>query len=197
MSGGADFEQPSMPDRESLFVAVDYRGLMGALGERKKELGLTNLELDELGGLAGGYTSKLFCGSKRLGLETLGKLLTALNAKVVVVPADAELALPKLTKNAIPIKDLSEIKEKRREWARKGGKKRHLLTSPRRRKAIAALAGRASGEARRLRKAGKIAQAKVADPAILRKLERRPVGRDKPSDKAGPESCFRVKTRSA
>ena len=51
------------------------------------------------------YTSKLFCGSKRLGLETLGKLLTALNAKVVVVPADAELALPKLTKNAIPIKD--------------------------------------------------------------------------------------------
>jgi hypothetical protein len=178
-----------MTDTASLFVAVDYRTLMGAFVQRKMSLGLTNLELDDRGGLAGGYTSKLFCGSKRLGLETLGKLLTALGAKVVVVPADAELALPKLTKKAFPIKDLSEeIKEKRREWGRKGGKKRHLLIMPRRRKAIAALAGRASAEARRLRKAGKIAQAKVADPAILRKLERRPVTRDKPSATAGPKS---------
>ena len=173
--------KPSMTDPASLFVASDYRTLMGAFIERKQALGLTNLELDELGGLAGGYTSKLFCGSKRLGLETLGKLLTALDAKVVVVPANAELALPKLTKNAIPIKDLSEeIKEKRRDWGRKGGKKRHLLTSPRRRKAIAAMAGRASAEARRLRKAGKIPQAKVADPAILRKLERRPISGKRP-----------------
>jgi hypothetical protein len=89
-----------MTDPASLFLITDYRQRMGALGERKKALSLTNLELDELGGLAGGYTSKLFCGSKRLGLETLGKLLTALDAKVVVVPADAELALPKLTKKA-------------------------------------------------------------------------------------------------
>jgi hypothetical protein len=165
-----------MTDTASFFVVFDYRSLMGALIERKIALGLTNLEIDELGGLAGGYTSKLFCGSKRLGLETLGKLLTALGTKVVVVPADAELALPKLTRNAIPIKDLSpEVKEKRSEWGRKGGKKRSLLTSPRRRKAIAAMAGRASAEARRLRKAGQIPQAKVADPAIMRKLERRPV----------------------
>jgi hypothetical protein len=89
-----------MTDTASFFVAFDYRSLMGALIERKIALGLTNLEIDELGGLAGGYTSKLFCGSKRLGLETLGRLLTALGTKVVVVPADAELALPKLTKNA-------------------------------------------------------------------------------------------------
>jgi hypothetical protein len=178
-----------MTDPSSLFVVCDYRTLMGAFVERKLALGLTNLELDDRGGLAGGYTSKLFCGSKRLGLETLGKLLVALEARIIVVPADAELALPKLTKNAVPIKDLSpEIKEKRSEWGRKGGKKRHLLTPPRRRKAIAALAGRASGEARRLRKAGKIAQAKVADPAILRKLERRPFTRNKPSATAGPES---------
>lgn len=86
-----------------------------------------------------------------------------------------------MTKNAVPIKDLSEeIKEKRREWGWKGGRKRYLLTSPRRRKAIAAMAGRASAEARRLRKAGKIAQAKVADPAILRKLERRPISGKRP-----------------
>jgi hypothetical protein len=40
-------------------------------------------------------------------------------------------------------------------------------------------------------KAGKIAQAKVADPAILRKLERRPVNGDKLSDTAGPGSRLR------
>jgi len=163
------------PDAD-LFLVTDYRTLMGAFVERKLALGLTNLELDDRGGLAGGYTSKLFCGSKRLGLETLGKLLVALEARIIVVPADAELGQAKLLKQSIPIRDLSpEIKEKRREWGRNGAKIRYHLTSPRRRKAIAAMAGRASGEARRLRKAGREVKPKTADPAILRKLERRPV----------------------
>jgi hypothetical protein len=159
-----------------LFLVSDYRTLMGAFVERKLALGLTNLDLDDRGGLAGGYTSKLFCGSKRLGLETLGKLLVALEARIIVVPANAELSTPKLTKTAIPIRDLTPlVKEKFRELGRLGGRKRVHLQSPRRRKAIAAMAGRASGEARRLRKQGREVKPKTADPAVLRKLERRPV----------------------
>jgi hypothetical protein len=155
---------------------VDYRTLMGAFIERKVALGLTNLELDERGDFAGGYTSKLFCGSKRLGLETLGKMLTALDARIIVVPADANLGLSQKSIVAFPIKDLSEeIKQTQMEWRRKGGRMYRLKTAPRRRKAIAAMGGRAAAEARRLRKLGLEVKPKAADPAIMRKLERRPV----------------------
>lgn len=169
---------PPKQSAADLFLVSDYRTLMGAFIERKQALGLTNLELDELGGFAGGYTSKLFCGSKRLGLETLGKMLVALKARILVVPLEAELSLPKLTRAAMPIKDLTpEVKEKFREWGRKGGSKRLHLIGARKRKAIATMGGRASAEARRLRKEGKIYHPKLADPAIMRKLERR--GREK------------------
>jgi hypothetical protein len=149
---------------------------MGAFIERKVALGLTNLELDERGDFAGGYTSKLFCGSKRLGLETLGKMLTALDARIIVVPADANLSLPKIGEKAIAVKDLTPaVKEKLREWGKKGGTKRYHLIGAGKRRAIAAMGGRAAAEARRLRKLGLDVKPKAADPAIMRKLERRPV----------------------
>jgi hypothetical protein len=72
-------------------IAVDYESLIAALVARKHELGLSNLDVDEAGGLQSGYFSKLTSDPqspafRRMGLVSLGGVLNALDVAIVVTP---------------------------------------------------------------------------------------------------------------
>jgi hypothetical protein len=152
-------------------IAHDYATLMGALIERKWQLGLTNLDVEARGHFATGYADKLFNGARLMGLGTLGRLLDALEVRILVVPVD-KLEAPKLKKIALSRPHLDERGKdiKRAAWGRAGGIKRRCLLTPARRRAIAKLGGlaraaKAAAEAEAL-------AARAAAPAPLCALAR-------------------------
>jgi transcriptional regulator with XRE-family HTH domain len=55
------------------------------LRRRKAELQLTNLELDELAGLAPGHAGAILCGKKKPKADTLMRLCAALGLAVMTV----------------------------------------------------------------------------------------------------------------
>lgn len=69
-----------------------YEDLVAVLRARRVELGLRQLELDEIAGLQGGYTGKIECGSKGFGPMSLTALLGALGLELVAVKSAALLA---------------------------------------------------------------------------------------------------------
>ena len=73
-----------------------YADLVCALRCRRLELGMTSVALDDAAGVADGYSSKIECGSKRLGDMSLGALLTAMGCKLVLIADDD--ALPAITR---------------------------------------------------------------------------------------------------
>ncbi len=64
---------------------TDYRQLHRVIAERRMELGLSSLEVDELAGIAQGLTSKVECGDKKLGPLTLEYLLETLGLRLALV----------------------------------------------------------------------------------------------------------------
>jgi hypothetical protein len=70
-----------------IFRASNYDDLIRGFVERKKQLGLTNLDLDALAGYADGYSSKLFARKRMKGLAyiSLPCLLGALDLELVAV----------------------------------------------------------------------------------------------------------------
>lgn len=64
-----------------------YEDLVAVLRARRVELGLRQLELDEIAGLQGGYTGKIECGSKGFGPMSLTALLGALGLELVAMRA--------------------------------------------------------------------------------------------------------------
>lgn len=144
------------------FVARDYPELIGALRERKELLKLTCLDVDDRGQFPSGYAAKLFCGSRVLGFEGLRKMLTALDAELVVVSRKSLLSLAKKEKKSKPASALNADEKYLRwaEWGRKGGVKRACLLSPSRRRQIAKLGGLAKAAKRQA--AGELRRAPVA-----------------------------------
>ena len=67
-------------------VAHDYESLIEALVERKRELRLSTLEVDDIAGLPTGYFSKICCGVRGLGVRSLGLVLQALQVEIIVQP---------------------------------------------------------------------------------------------------------------
>jgi transcriptional regulator with XRE-family HTH domain len=61
-----------------------YTELVAALVARRNALGVTQEVVNEVGGLAAGYVSKVECGTKRLGKVTLALLLGALGLKLTL-----------------------------------------------------------------------------------------------------------------
>lgn len=66
-------------------TAVDYPGLRKLIAERRKELGLSQIAVDEIAGLAGGYTGKVECGMRCFGDMSLAAMFGALDMSLAVV----------------------------------------------------------------------------------------------------------------
>jgi hypothetical protein len=69
-------------------LAQTPREIAGLLDARKRELGLSNLALDDIAGIQQGYSSKVFAGVKGLGSMSLPALLGALGVRLAVVADD-------------------------------------------------------------------------------------------------------------
>jgi Helix-turn-helix len=63
-----------------------YAALRAAIAARRKELGLTQLALDEIAGVPTGYVGKLECGVRCLGDMSFEVMLAALGLEIVVRP---------------------------------------------------------------------------------------------------------------
>jgi hypothetical protein len=72
----------------------DYQQLVQALDGRRRQLGMTHLELDDRSSLQTGYSSKVFCGLRTLGKLSLPMMLAALDADLLVVPRTANNGEP-------------------------------------------------------------------------------------------------------
>jgi hypothetical protein len=172
-------------------IAHDYATLMGALIERKWQLGLTNLDVEARGQFATGYADKLFNGARLMGLGTLGRLLDALEVRILVVPVD-KLDAPKLKKIALsrPHLDARGKDIKRAAWGRSGGIKRRCLLTPARRRAIAKLGGLA-------RAAKAAAEAERLAVTAARAAPLRALARAKAKSASGPDHRCARKAASA
>jgi len=62
-----------------------YPELRDALGDRRLEHGLTQIELDYLSGVQDGWTGKAECSAKRWGQMSLACALGALGLRIVLV----------------------------------------------------------------------------------------------------------------
>jgi len=78
---------PAVIEDQLLDVQVvrDMDGLVAALKARRYELGLPQLEVDEIAGLQNGYCAKIESRMKNLGPVSLGCLLGALGLELHVV----------------------------------------------------------------------------------------------------------------
>ena len=94
-----------MSDRHPLqpiFKVSTHKDLIAALVARRRSLGLTQIDVDAIGGLAGGHTAKIECGTKKVGYVSLALLLGALKLELLAVPASGatkplQAASPKST----------------------------------------------------------------------------------------------------
>jgi hypothetical protein len=66
-----------------------YRDLIAAIDERRQDLRLPMIELDEIAGLYTGYAAKLICMTKSLGPLSLGLMLEALGLQITVSSREA------------------------------------------------------------------------------------------------------------
>lgn len=66
----------------------DYDGLIAAIVHRRHALGLSQLAVDQIAGLADGYTGKVEANVRRLGMMSLGLILQALGLKLAPVPGE-------------------------------------------------------------------------------------------------------------
>jgi hypothetical protein len=128
-------EMPSAP------LITTYQDLRAALAARRKELKLSQIDLDGVALLAGGHVGKIECGSKRLGDISLAAILGALGAALILVPADSAQAKGHSETWAQALKRQKEERKKRgakaqaswlakttpaqrRAWARKAARVR-------------------------------------------------------------------------
>ena len=63
------------------------------IARRRYQLGISSRHLDQIAGLADGHTSKIECGSKKLGDISLPALLATLGLRLAVVADDESLPL--------------------------------------------------------------------------------------------------------
>ncbi len=63
------------------------------IARRRYQLGISSRHMDQIVGLADGHTSKIECGSKKLGDISLPALLATLGLRLTVVADDESLPL--------------------------------------------------------------------------------------------------------
>jgi transcriptional regulator with XRE-family HTH domain len=69
-------------------IAKSYPDLIAALVRRRRELGLSTSELDDVSGMQLGYVAKLENGSKNLGPMSFDTMLSALGLQVALVAVE-------------------------------------------------------------------------------------------------------------
>jgi hypothetical protein len=129
------FPEGRMPE----IVIADYATLRLAIAERRKALGLRQAEVDHIAGIAAGYTGKVECGMKYLGDISLGPILGAIGAVLVLVPATGQYA--NLGGKTTQISN--EVRERWRARASKGAAMQRARMTPEERVRMARKAIRA------------------------------------------------------
>ena len=116
----------------------DLDGLIRACVARRRELGLTQLQVDAAAGIQDGYCGKWEAGVKGLGRMSLGCILGALRLKLIVAGSDhrgllleneglAAIStadhLKKIRRHGAAITN-ARHKHRKAKWGRKGALKR-------------------------------------------------------------------------
>jgi hypothetical protein len=144
---------------------TDYDGFVALLRARKEQLGLSDMALDHLAGLAHGHTGKLLgpAQERRLGVSTFGVLLNALglSGTLYVDPAKAaalaDRMTPRRSASVHPNGRISRAMVKRaratvlHELARKAVKARWAKSTPEARATTVAALNAARAAKRKLR----------------------------------------------
>jgi hypothetical protein len=132
-----------------LAVVSTPEQLRKALAYRRHELGLKQLELDELSGCQSGYCGKLEAGIKNLGPVSMPAVLEALGLEMVLMRSTrAHGNLQAITRSCSVI-----LKKDRSDKGRKGGLTTRERLSPLERSLLASRASQARwGKAKRKRK---------------------------------------------
>jgi hypothetical protein len=141
--------------REFLPSAGNYDELRQLLIARRKSLGLSQLETDEISGLPSGYVAKLECCTKRMGPLSLMCLLGALKVRLALIPDAA--SYPDLTVSSEGL--VRVVKNHHSTIGKKGGKARMARMTARQRREFA-------------RKAVEIRWSKVREAERAEKAER-------------------------
>jgi hypothetical protein len=131
-----------------LLVADSYNGLREILNERRRQLKLSMIELDERAGLSGGYAGHILGGSRKFGGTSLELLLGALGVQLALVeiPKDGKTyRIRAIRRDAFLQNRMSEI-------ARRGALARNAQLTPEERIAASRKASAASALARAKRK---------------------------------------------
>lgn len=93
-------------------IIDSYKGIVCAIINRRKELGLVSLEIEESAGLQQGYLSKIEAGMKFFGPLSLDSLLPALGLKFRVVKCPPYPATERIIANTAP----SKIAARHKVW---------------------------------------------------------------------------------
>lgn len=140
-------------------VAVDYPGLRGLIAARRRELGLRQLEVDDLAGVQSGYTGKLECGLRHFGDMSLGSILGALGLSLVAVRATGAHKHQPLEHGGLSSQRLSDRLKKRNA---KGARALNMSLTPIQRQKSAKRAARARWTKYRASRAPRIKKPVVA-----------------------------------
>jgi hypothetical protein len=79
----------SLPGRV-IGVACEYADLLELIRARIRELGISHEMAGQIAGLPDGYISTLLCGRKKLGVLSLGCVMSALGLAIVITADDAQ-----------------------------------------------------------------------------------------------------------
>jgi hypothetical protein len=140
---------------DHLAVVTDYASLVAALRARADHLNISRQMIDVLGNLAQGHSAKLLSQRpvKGLGEISFGSVLFALGVQLVMMENPEAMAAIRdefAPRDAIAVRYFDPVRKYLSQLGKAGWAARYAL-SPERRQQVAALAGRASGRARRRR----------------------------------------------
>jgi hypothetical protein len=109
-----------------LAIIRDYKDLRDVLDKRRRDLGYSQLLVDEIAGLQSGYYAKISCGTRHFGDMSFGCILGALDVVLMAMPATGTHAKT-LESTAASIE---KQKKHRKNLAAKGGRARAAKLSP-------------------------------------------------------------------
>jgi hypothetical protein len=127
------------------FIITSYAELRAALADRRKTMGLKQLDVDHIAGLQSGYTGKLEAQVKNFGPMSFDAMLGALGLKI-------ELSASKLAEHSFnSVYYRAKLKKERAALGAKGGRKAAASMTWEERRKRARKAGKASAAARKIK----------------------------------------------
>ena len=99
----------------------NYADLRALVAARRKELDLTQLEVDDLAGVQSGYTGKIECGARNFGEMSFDAIMGALGLSVALMSDVGTYGDPSIE---APSGSRARLREKRRKMGATGGRNR-------------------------------------------------------------------------